>query len=117
MLLSQHDYMVQALSPNRARKPFGKWILPRAVRCDHHFLNTHSFHPTTKILAIDLVSISQQVTWCRILWKGFCHLLPWRELASRGIYLGTNPGSSFFCVLTAAHGIHLLGGVVHGVPR
>ena len=39
-------------------------------------------------------------------------LVAWRELASRGIYLGTNPGSSFFYVLTAAHGIHLLGGVV-----
>jgi cytochrome c oxidase subunit 3 len=39
-------------------------------------------------------------------------LLAWRELASRGIYLATNPGSSFFYVLTAAHGIHLLGGVL-----
>jgi cytochrome c oxidase subunit 3 len=39
-------------------------------------------------------------------------LIAWRELASRGIYLSTNPGSSFFYVLTAAHGIHLLGGVV-----
>src|SRR6266849_4973289 len=71
-----NDHMLQALSPNRAHKPFGKGILPRAVRCDRHFLNTHSLHPTTKLLAIDLVSISQQVTWCRILWKGFCHLVP-----------------------------------------
>jgi len=39
-------------------------------------------------------------------------LIAWRELAWRGIYLATNPGSSFFYVLTAAHGIHLLGGVV-----
>jgi cytochrome c oxidase subunit 3 len=39
-------------------------------------------------------------------------LVAWRDLASRGIYLATNPGSSFFYVLTAAHGIHLLGGVV-----
>jgi cytochrome c oxidase subunit 3 len=39
-------------------------------------------------------------------------LVAWRELASRGIYLATSPGSSFFYVLTAAHGIHLLGGVV-----
>jgi cytochrome c oxidase subunit 3 len=36
----------------------------------------------------------------------------WRELASQGIYLATNPSSSFFYVLTAAHGVHLLGGVV-----
>ncbi|MGO8733453.1 MAG: heme-copper oxidase subunit III [Terriglobia bacterium] len=39
-------------------------------------------------------------------------VIAWRELAGRGIYLATNPGSSFFYVLTAAHGIHLLGGVV-----
>lgn len=38
-------------------------------------------------------------------------LVAWRELASRGVYLATNPSSSFFYLLTAAHGIHLLGGV------
>jgi cytochrome c oxidase subunit 3 len=36
----------------------------------------------------------------------------WKELASRGVYLATNPSSSFFYLLTAAHGIHLLGGIV-----
>lgn len=39
-------------------------------------------------------------------------LVVWRELAARGVYLSTNPSSSFFYVLTAAHGIHLLGGVL-----
>ena len=39
-------------------------------------------------------------------------LIAWRELASRGVYLASNPSSSFFYVLTAAHGFHLLGGVV-----
>jgi cytochrome c oxidase subunit 3 len=39
-------------------------------------------------------------------------LAAWRELASRGVYLVTNPSSSFFYLLTAAHGVHLLGGVV-----
>jgi len=39
-------------------------------------------------------------------------LLAWRELASRGVYLSTNPSSSFFYLLTAAHGVHLLGGLV-----
>jgi len=49
-----------------------------------------------------------------ILGLGFLggQLVAWRELASRGIYLVTSPGSSFFYVLTAAHGIHLMGGVV-----
>lgn len=39
-------------------------------------------------------------------------LIAWRELASRGVYLSTNPSSSFFYLLTAAHGLHLLGGVI-----
>lgn len=39
-------------------------------------------------------------------------LLAWRQLASQGIYLASNPHSSFFYVLTGAHGIHLLGGIL-----
>lgn len=39
-------------------------------------------------------------------------LIAWRELAARGLYIGTNPSSSFFYVLTAAHGIHILGGIL-----
>ncbi len=39
-------------------------------------------------------------------------LMAWRELASRGVYLATNPSSSFFYLLTAAHSVHLLGGIV-----
>jgi cytochrome c oxidase subunit 3 len=38
-------------------------------------------------------------------------VLGWQALAARGMYLATNPSSSFFYVLTAAHGLHLLGGV------
>ena len=35
-----------------------------------------------------------------------------RELARQGIYLRNNPHSSLFYVLTGAHGVHLLGGMV-----
>lgn len=38
--------------------------------------------------------------------------LAWRELAAHGIYVTTNPSSSFFYILTAAHGVHLLGGLL-----
>ncbi|HUZ45193.1 MAG TPA: cytochrome c oxidase subunit 3 [Terriglobia bacterium] len=41
-----------------------------------------------------------------------CQFFAWRELAAHGIYVTTNPSSSFFYVLTAAHGIHLLGGIL-----
>jgi cytochrome c oxidase subunit 3 len=39
-------------------------------------------------------------------------VIAWRQLAAQGVFLVTNPSSSFFYVLTAAHGLHLLGGVV-----
>lgn len=35
----------------------------------------------------------------------------WLQLRSQGLYLATNPNSSFFYVLTAMHGLHLLGGL------
>ncbi len=37
--------------------------------------------------------------------------LAWRELRAAGIYVSSNPSSSFFYLLTAAHAIHLLGGI------
>ena len=36
----------------------------------------------------------------------------WRQLAAQGVFLATNPSSSFFYLLTALHGLHLLGGIV-----
>ncbi|HEV2799204.1 MAG TPA: cytochrome c oxidase subunit 3 [Pyrinomonadaceae bacterium] len=38
-------------------------------------------------------------------------LLAWRALAGQGIYLATNPHSSFFYLLTGLHALHLLGGI------
>ena len=35
----------------------------------------------------------------------------WRQLNDAGIYLATNPCSSFFFLLTCAHAVHLLGGI------
>jgi len=39
-------------------------------------------------------------------------LLAWRQLARQGVYVASNPHSSFFYLLTATHGIHLLGGLI-----
>jgi len=35
----------------------------------------------------------------------------WRELAAQGIFLPTSPHSSFFYMLTAVHGVHVMGGM------
>jgi len=38
--------------------------------------------------------------------------MAWQELAARGFYMATSASSSFFYLLTAAHGVHLTGGVL-----
>jgi cytochrome c oxidase subunit 3 len=37
--------------------------------------------------------------------------LAWRNLAAQGLYLATNPNSSFFYLLTGVHALHVLGGI------
>ena len=38
-------------------------------------------------------------------------LLAWRQLVRQGAYLASNPYNSFFYLFTAAHGVHVLGGL------
>jgi cytochrome c oxidase subunit 3 len=56
----------------------------------------------------------------RALWTGTTLLgllfvagqvMAWRQLFLQGIFMASNPGSSFFYVFTGLHGVHLLGGV------
>lgn len=39
-------------------------------------------------------------------------LVAWQQLVRQGVYVSSNPHSSFFYLLTATHGVHLLGGLV-----
>ena len=39
-------------------------------------------------------------------------LLVWKRLEAEGYYLASNPASSFFYLMTAAHGLHVGGGLV-----
>ena len=41
----------------------------------------------------------------------FGQLLAWQQLRSAGYALGSGPAGAFFYVLTAVHGLHLLGGL------
>ena len=38
-------------------------------------------------------------------------VVAWRQLVGEGIYLASNPASSFFYIFTGAHALHLIGGV------
>ena len=82
----------------------------------------------TAILLISSVTLSRsRRDCCATTREGFRHwwyvttalgllflvgqLIAWRQLAAAGVFLATNPSSSFFYVLTAAHGLHILGGL------
>lgn len=39
-------------------------------------------------------------------------LVVWRDLVHAGVYISTSPNSSFFYLMTGAHGLHLFGGVI-----
>jgi cytochrome c oxidase subunit III len=39
-------------------------------------------------------------------------IIAWRDLVNMGLLLASSPSSSFFYLLTAAHGLHLLGGMI-----
>ena len=49
-----------------------------------------------------------------ILGLGFLvsQLMAWRQLVRQGVYMSSNPHSSFFYLFTAAHGLHLFGGIL-----
>ena len=39
-------------------------------------------------------------------------IVAWQQLVAGGVYVYTNPSSSFFYLLTGTHAVHLLGGVI-----
>jgi cytochrome c oxidase subunit 3 len=85
------------------------------------YLNTILLLGSSLTLELSRRSLAREAAKQFVLWLcltlglglGFVagQLQAWRELAARGVYLATNPSSSFFYVLTAAHAIHLLGGI------
>ncbi len=61
----------------------------------------------------DALGLRQGLGWTAALGAAFVlgQFVAWRELAAQGIYLASNPHSSFYYLLTGAHGLHLLGGL------
>jgi len=62
----------------------------------------------------DLRKASVWVVITLLLGLGFCagQVHAWRELRAGGIYLATNPNSSFFYLLTFLHALHVLVGIL-----
>ena len=67
--------MVKALPPNTSNEPLGEWILPWTARRGEHLVNAHSLNSVSEIATIHSVTVTYQITRCRVLRKGFDDLL------------------------------------------
>src|SRR5215469_812878 len=67
--------MVQAFTPNRTDDAFDVTSLPRRPRSAEEFFDIHDRDLVAELLAIDSISISQQISRHGIKRKGFEHLL------------------------------------------
>jgi len=107
-------YIVRKDMPNSA------WVqlnVPRVLWLNTLILIASSFtlaRSRGRLLADDLPGFRHWWSVTTILGIFFLigQVIAWRQLAAAGLFLATNPASSFFYVFTAAHGLHLLGGVL-----
>jgi len=72
--LVEDDEMVQTLPADRANEALAIRILPRAMRSGEHLLNPHRLDGCRERLAINSVTIAQQVVWCTIPGEGLDQL-------------------------------------------
>ena len=66
------------------------------------------------LLAKDLRQYARWLLITLVLGVAFVssQLVAWRNLVKEGVYLSSNPHSSFFYLFTGAHGLHLVGGMI-----
>ena len=67
--------MIQAFPSNRADYSFSIWILPGWFWGNLDLLDAHFINSLNKKVAVDFVSIPDQVFRCGIIRKGLCNLL------------------------------------------
>src|SRR5690349_12172097 len=89
--------MVQTFSANRTDDTFDVSSLQRRPRSAEHFFDIHYRDLVTELLAIDSISISQQILRRSIKRKGFAHLLrrPFRRWVSCDVEV--HDASSIVC--------------------
>ena len=107
-------YIVRKGMPNSEWQPLA---VPRILWFNTLILVASSFtlaHSRGRLRAGDNENFRFWWGWTTVLGVFFLvgQVIAWRQLVAAGIYLQTNPSSSFFYVFTAAHGLHLLGGVL-----
>lgn len=99
------------------REDWQPLVMPHLLWLSTALIIASSFTFETARKALKRGLESRYKTWLLatvVLGLGFltAQLLAWRQLVAQGIYISTNPNSSFFYLLTGAHGLHLLGGIL-----
>jgi hypothetical protein len=73
--LAQHENVIQALAPDRPDDALRERILPGAVWRREDLVDPHGRHPVPELLAIDLVTISEEVRRRGLVREGVHELL------------------------------------------
>src|SRR5881397_1065900 len=58
---AENQNVIQTLAADRADEQLGEGVLPRAVRSREDFLDPHALHSEAKLLAVDLVTVAQEI--------------------------------------------------------
>jgi len=58
---AENENVIQTLAPDRTDEALGERILPGAVRRREDFGDPHALHSVPKLLAVDLVTVAQEI--------------------------------------------------------
>ena len=61
MPFAENENVIQTLAPDRTDEALGERILLRAVRRCEDFVDLHALHSGPKLLAVDLVTVAQEI--------------------------------------------------------
>ena len=107
-------YVVVATNGASEWQPFQ---LPFQLWISTAILAISSFTLQTAKSAIDREEHQKAKNWLiatTVLGAAFIssQLISWLELVARGLYMRGNPYAGFFYILTVAHAVHVLGGII-----
>jgi hypothetical protein len=72
---AEDEHVIQAFASDRSDEPFRERILPRAMRRREHLLDLHALQAVPKLLAVDAISVAEEIGRCGVVWKGVHDLL------------------------------------------
>ena len=109
--------LVSAFIVRKANADWAVLAMPRILWLNTAILVASSFtlvHSRKRLRAGDDAGFRHWWSVTTILGIFFLagQIVAWHQLVAQGLFLATNPSSSFFYVFTAAHALHLLGGVL-----